>query len=114
MSKGTGVAAARCSPNQLGSPLSIAVAANDQESVEDLLLYRADPTVASEGEDPPLCSAVRDRRRDIVRSFVLYRADANAHSLPPTPAALGLIPLELQAMIDWWNCLRSIAAYRVR
>ena len=40
------------SPNQLGSParapLSIAVEVNDQESVEELLSYRADPNIASE------------------------------------------------------------------
>ena len=99
--------AARCSPNQLGSParapLSIAVAANDQESVEEL---RADPSVALEGQDPPLCSAVRHRRRDIVRTLLLYRVDANVHSLPPTPSlaegqsALGLTPLELAAGDD--------------
>ena len=101
--------AARCSPPQLGSParapLSIAVAANDQESVEELLVYR-NPNVASEGEEPPLCSAVCHRRRDIVRTLLLYRVDANVHSLPPTPplaegqSALGLTPLELAAADD--------------
>ena len=39
--------AARCSPNLCGvparAPLSIAVAANDTESVEELLAYQADP-----------------------------------------------------------------------
>ena len=58
----------------------MAVAINDQESVEDLLAYRANPDLAAEGEDPPLCVAVRNRRRNIVRSLLLYRADANVRS----------------------------------
>ena len=99
--------AARCSPNQLGSParapLSIAVASNDQESVEELLAYRANPNVASDGEEPPLCSALRHRRRGIVCALLLHRADGNIRSLPPTPPfaegqiELGLTPLELAA-----------------
>ena len=68
--------AACCSPNLLGSParapLSIAVASNDQESVDELLAYRADPNVASEGEESPLCSAVRYRRRGIARALLLH------------------------------------------
>ena len=76
---------------------------NDQESVEELLSYRADPNIASEGEDPPLCAAVRHRRRDIVRTLLLYRVDANARSLPSNPpiaegqSATGFTPLELAA-----------------
>ena len=102
--------AACCSPNLHGSParapLSIAVAANDQESVEELLAYRAYPDVASDGEEPPLCSAVRHRRRGIVSTLLLYRADVNVRSLPPTPPLaegqreLGLTPLELAAGHD--------------
>ena len=95
--------AARCSPNLLGSParapLSIAVASNDQESVDELLAYRADPNVASEGEEPPLCSAVRFRRRGIAKALLLHRADVNICSLPPTlhdaEGQRGITPLEL-------------------
>ena len=69
--------AARCSPNLLGSParalLSIAVASNDLESVEELLEYRANPDIASEGEEPPLCSAVRHARRGIVSTYSIVR-----------------------------------------
>ena len=63
------------------APLSIAVEINDQESVQDLLAYRANPNLVSEGEDPPLRVAVRNRRRDIVRTLLLFRADANVRSL---------------------------------
>ena len=57
-------------------------------------------------DEPPICSAVRHRRRDIVRTLLQYRADANVRSLPPTPplaegqSALGLTPLELAAGDD--------------
>ena len=74
--------------------------------MEELLSYRADPNIASEGEDPPLCSAVRHRRRDIVRTLLLYRADANVRSLPSNlpraedQSAIGLTPLELASGDD--------------
>ena len=54
------------------------MASNDQESAEDLLAHRADPNIASEGEEPPLCVAVRHRR-------AVWRTDR------------GLTPLELAA-----------------
>ena len=82
------------------------MAANDQESVEELLAYRANPDVASDGEEPPLCSAVRHQRRGIVCALLLHRADVNVRSLPPTPPLaegqrdLGLTPLELAAGDD--------------
>ena len=91
------------------------MAANDQESVEELLSYHADPNVGSEGEDPPICSAVRHRRRDIVRTLLLYRVDANVHSLPsPPPSAegqsvLGFTPLELAAGDD--RLVEMLTAY---
>ena len=53
------------------------------------------------GEEPPLCSAVRHKRRDIVRALFLHRADGNIRSLPPTPPLaegqreIGFTPLEL-------------------
>ena len=85
------------------APLSIAVASNDLESVEELLAYRANPDIASDGEEPPLCSAVRDRRRGIVSALLQHRADRNIRSLPPPPPLAegrrgqGLTPLELAA-----------------
>ena len=81
----------------------MAVAINDQESVEDLLAYRANLDLAAEGEDPPLCVAVRNRRRDIVCSLLLYRADANVRShVANSPLAAehgrrGSTPVELAA-----------------
>ena len=108
--------AARCSPNLQVQPPhrpfvalhkegvpAIAVASNDQESAEDLLGHRADPNVASEGEEPPLCVAVRHRRRGIVGALLEHRADINIRSLSTTPPPLawrperGLTPLELAA-----------------
>ena len=85
------------------APLSIAVASNDLESVEELLAHRANPNIASEGEKPPLCAAVRHRRRGIVGALLEYRADSNSNilSLPTTPPPAvghtdhGLTPLEL-------------------
>ena len=85
------------------APLSIAVASNDLESVEELLAYRANPGIASDGEEPPLCSAVRHRRRGIVSALLQHRADSNIRSLPPPPPLAeghrgqGLTPLELAA-----------------
>ena len=42
--------------------------------------------IASDGEEPPLCSAVRHRRRRIVGALLQHRADSNIRSLPPTPS----------------------------
>ena len=73
------------------------------ESVEELLAYRANPDIASDGEEPPLCEAVRHRRRGIVSALLEHRADSNVRSLPCTPppavghTARGLTPLELAA-----------------
>ena len=99
--------AARCSPNLCGvparAPLSIAVASNDEESVEELLAYRADPDIASDGVEPPLCVAVRHQRRNIVCALLEHRADINIRSSPTAHpevvwrAELGLTPLELAA-----------------
>ena len=83
------------------APLSIAVASNDLESVEELLAHRANPDIASDGEEPPLCAALRHRRRGIVSALLEHRADSNVRSLPSTqPPAVGhtgqgLTPLEL-------------------
>ena len=77
---------ARCSPNAAGvpsrAPLSIAVAANDTESVEALLAYRADPDVASVGLEPPLCIAVRQRHRNIVCALLEHRANVYIRPSP--------------------------------
>ena len=99
--------AARCSPNLCGvparAPLSIAVAANDTESVEALLVYRANPDVASAGVEPPLCIAVRHQRRNIVCALLEHRADINIRSSPTAhpdvvwSMELGLTPMELAA-----------------
>ena len=84
--------AARCSPNELGSPerapLSIAVGANDQESVEELFAYQADPDRAPEGRDPPLCVAVRHRMRRIPPlsiSIFLLSLSLIKNEPPPKP-----------------------------
>ena len=54
--------------------------------MEELLEYRATPDIASEGEEPPLSSAVRHRRRAIVSALLQHRADCNIRSqLPPPP-----------------------------
>ena len=109
--------AARCSPNLRGTParapLSIAVASNDMESVEELLAYLADPNVASDGVEPPLCVAVRHRRGGIVSALLEFRADINIRSTPTAPqddggpAERGLTPMELAAgdecMMDLLN-----------
>ena len=97
----------RCSPNLSGvparAPLSIAVASNDLESVEELLAYQADPNVASDGVEPPLCVAVRHQRQNIVCALLEHRADINIRSSPTAHpevvwrAELGLTPLELAA-----------------
>ena len=98
--------AARCSPNLRGvparAPLSIAVASNDLESVEELLAYHADPNVASDGVEPPLCVAVRHRRGGIVSALLESRADINIRTpiAPPDVvgrAERGLTPMELAA-----------------
>ena len=100
--------AARCSPNLLGSParapLSIAVAANDQESVDELLAYRANPNVASDGEEPPLYSAVRHRRRGL-SALLQHRADSNIRSL-----LLLLKGVESRAS-HYWNWQRAMSAW---
>ena len=102
--------AARCSPNLGGeparAPLSIAVAANDAESVEELLSYQADPNVASPGIEPPLCVAVRHRRRNIVSALLAHRADVHIRSFPTAHQdvalrrELGLTPMDLAAGDD--------------
>ena len=75
--------AARCSPNLQGvparAPLSIAVASNDQESAEDLLAYRADPNIASEGEE-----------RSALRYVIDVEADINVLSAPMAPPCGGM------------------------
>ena len=57
--------------------------------MEELLTYRADPDIASAGEDPPLCVAVRNRRRDIVSTLLQFRADLNLRSITASPSADG-------------------------
>ena len=83
--------AARCSPYLHGSParapLSIAVASNDLESVEELLAHRAHPDIASDGEEPPLCAAVRHRRRGIVSALLEH--------IGPTRTSARCLPLDL-------------------
>ena len=79
------------------------MASNDLESAEDLLAHRADPNVASEGEEPPLCVAVRHQRRNIVCALLEHRADINIRSSPTAHPdvvwrmELGLTPMELAA-----------------
>ena len=99
--------AARRSPNLRGvparAPLSIAVASNDLESVEEPLAYHADPDVAFDGAEPPLCVAVRHRRRGIVNALFEYRVEINTRSTPTAPPDVvwrterGLTPMELAA-----------------
>ena len=85
------------------SPTVNTVASNDLESVEELLAYHADPNVASDGVEPPLCVAVRHRRRGIVSALLEYRADINIRSTPTAPPDVvwrterGLTPMELAA-----------------
>ena len=61
---------ARCSPNEMGapmqSPLLFAVGSHDHDSVEDLLIFRADVNFTPQGREPPVCVAVRHRMRDII------------------------------------------------
>ena len=85
--------------------------------MEELLAYRANPDIASDGEEPPLCAAVRHLRRGIVSALLEHRADSNVRSLPPTPPLAdghrgqGLTPLELAAgddrlvglLTDFWH-----------
>ena len=73
------------------------MASNDLESVEELLAHRANPNIASEGVEPPLCVAVRHRRRGIVSALLEHRADSNIRSSPTAPPDRGLTPLELAA-----------------
>ena len=79
------------------------MAANDTESVEELLAYRADPDVASPGVEPPLCIAVRHQRRNIVCALLEHRADINIRSFPTAQPdvvwrrELGLTPMDLAA-----------------
>ena len=79
------------------------MASNDLESVEELLAYQADPNVASDGVEPPLCVAVRHQRQNIVCALLEHRADINIRSSPTAHpevvwrAELGLTPLELAA-----------------
>ena len=53
------------------------------ESVEELLAHRADPNIASEDLEPPLCVAVRHRRRGIGGALLERRADINIPPLHP-------------------------------
>ena len=63
--------------------------------MEELLAYRANPDIASDGEEPPLCAAVRHRRRGIVSALLEHRADSN---LPADGhREQSLTPLELAA-----------------
>ena len=60
------------------------------------------PDVASEGEEPPLCSAVRHKRRGMVSALLQHRANCNIRSqhLPPFAdgqGEQGPSPLELAA-----------------
>ena len=79
------------------------MASNDLESGEELLAYRADPNVASDGVEPPLCVAVRHRRRGIVSALLESRAAINNRSPPTAPPDVvwlterGLTPMELAA-----------------
>ena len=60
--------------------------------------------------EPPLCDAVRHRRRGIVSALLEHRADCNVRSLPSTQPPVverpgqGLTPLELamgdERMVD--------------
>ena len=97
------------------------MASNDLESVEELLEYRANPDIASEGEEPPLCSAVRQGRRALVL--------ARCYSIVLTAIFVGnvrlLLPMGkvsrarhrwnwLRVMRAWWNCLQSSVARSMR
>ena len=96
----------RCSPNEFGtpetSPLCVAVRARDVESVNDLLAYAADPNLAPEDTDPPLCTAARYHMKEIAVSLALGRADVNRRCRPGQTGdalaeRLGLTPLQLAA-----------------
>ena len=70
--------------------------------MEELLSYLADPDKASKGEDPPLCVAVRNSRRDnIARTLLSFRANVSLRSISSnSPVAdgrggAGFTPLEL-------------------
>ena len=78
------------------------MASNDLESVEELLAYRANPDIASDGEESPLCSAVRHRRRAIVGALLQQRADCNIRSQHLTPA---LADEQASRALHRWNWL---------
>ena len=65
------------------------------------MAYQADPSVASDGVEPPLCVAVRHRQGGIVSALLEFRADINIRSTPTAPPDVvghterGLTPMEL-------------------
>ena len=57
----------------------------DKETVEDLLIARADVDCAPTGLEPPLCVAARHRMGDIAKVLLSYHANVEARSQPAGP-----------------------------
>ena len=94
--------AARCDPNVLGeerqSPLLYAIGIQDRESVEDLLMARANVDCAPIGLEPPLCVAICHRMGDIAKVLLSYHADVEVRSQPTCPdSEIGPTATELAA-----------------
>ena len=82
---------AKCDPNVLGlaqqSPLLYAVGSQNNDSVEDLLIARADVNYAPAGLEPPLCVAIRHRMGEIAKTLLTYTADVTVRGHPPGGSA---------------------------
>ena len=80
---------ARCSPNEMGSPMQspllFAIGSRDRESVEDLLMARADVNYTPFGREPPVYISFHHRMHMIARTLLTYQPNINSRGFSVHP-----------------------------